>query len=105
MMQHLWINLLDNAVKYTPEGGKVTVSVSEENGYAIVKIADTGEGMSKEVRDHLFDPYFQGDSSHSRQGLGLGLSIVKRIVELCKGTITVRSKVGEGSIFTVILPM
>ena len=105
MMQHLWINLLDNAVKYTPEGGKVTVSVSEENDYAIVKIADTGEGMSKEVRDHLFDPYFQGDSSHSRQGLGLGLSIVKRIVELCKGTITVRSKVGEGSIFTVILPM
>lgn len=105
MMQHLWINLLDNAVKYTPEGGKVTVSVSEENGYAIVKIADTGEGMSKEVREHLFDPYFQGDSSHSRQGLGLGLSIVKRIVELCKGTITVRSKVGEGSIFTVILPM
>ena len=105
MMQHLWINLLDNAVKYTPEGGKVTLSVSEENGYAIVKIADTGEGMSKEVREHLFDPYFQGDSSHSRQGLGLGLSIVKRIVELCKGTITVRSKVGEGSIFTVILPM
>jgi len=105
MMQHLWINLLDNAVKYTPEGGKVTVSVSEENGYAIVKIADTGEGMSKEVREHLFDPYFQGDSSHSRQGLGLGLSIVKRIVELCKGTISVRSKVGEGSIFTVILPM
>ena len=105
MMQHLWINLLDNAVKYTPEGGKVTVSVSEENGYAIVKIADTGEGMSKEIQKHLFDPYFQGDSSHSRQGLGLGLSIVKRIVELCKGTITVRSKVGEGSIFTVILPM
>ena len=105
MMQHLWINLLDNAVKYTPEGGKVTVSVSEENGYAIVKIADTGEGMSKDIQKHLFDPYFQGDSSHSRQGLGLGLSIVKRIVELCKGTITVRSKVGEGSIFTVILPM
>ena len=105
MMQHLWINLLDNAVKYTPEGGKVTVSVSEENGYAIVKIADTGEGMSKEIQKHLFDPYFQGDSSHSSQGLGLGLSIVKRIVELCKGTISVRSKVGEGSIFTVILPM
>ena len=105
MMQHLWINLLDNAVKYTPEGGKVTVSVSEENGYAIVKIADTGEGMSKDIQKHLFDPYFQGDSSHSRQGLGLGLSIVKRIVELCKGTISVRSQVGEGSIFTVILPM
>lgn len=105
MMQHMWINLLDNAVKYTPEGGKITVSVREENGYAIVKIADTGEGMSKEVQKSLFDPYFQGDSSHSRQGLGLGLSIVKRIVELCRGTISVRSTIGEGSIFTVILPI
>ena len=105
MMQHLWINLLDNAVKYTPEGGRITVLVREENGYAIVKIKDTGEGMSKEIRNSLFDPYFQGDSSHSRQGLGLGLSIVKRIVELCKGTITVRSTLGEGSEFTVILPL
>lgn len=105
MMQHMWINLLDNAVKYTPEGGKVTVSVREENGYAIVKIEDTGEGINKEIQKNLFDPYFQGDSSHSRQGLGLGLSIVKRIVELCKGTISVRSRMGEGSTFTVILPI
>lgn len=105
MMQHMWINLLDNAVKYTPEGGKISVSVREENDYAIVKIIDTGEGMSKEIQKNLFDPYFQGDSSHSSQGLGLGLSIVKRIVELCKGTISVRSTMGEGSMFTVILPM
>ena len=105
MMQHMWINLLDNAVKYTAEGGKVSVSVYEENGYAIVKIADTGEGINSDIQKYLFDPYFQGDSSHSRQGLGLGLSIVKRIVELCKGTISVRSTPGEGSIFTVILPM
>lgn len=104
MMQHMWINLLDNAVKYTPEGGKVTVSVREENGYAIVKIEDTGEGINKEIQKNLFDPYFQGDSSHSRQGLGLGLSIVKRIVELCKGKISVRSTQGKGSTFTVILP-
>lgn len=105
MMQHMWINLLDNAVKYTPEGGKITVLVREENGYAIVKIMDTGEGISKDIQKSLFDPYFQGDSSHSRQGLGLGLSIVKRIVELCKGTISVRSTLGEGSEFKVILPM
>lgn len=105
MMQHMWINLLDNAVKYTPEGGKITVLVREENGYAIVEIMDTGEGISKDIQKSLFDPYFQGDSSHSRQGLGLGLSIVKRIVELCKGTISVRSTLGEGSEFKVILPM
>ncbi len=105
MMQHMWINLLDNAVKYTAEGGKVSVSVYAENGYAIVKIADTGEGINNDIQKYLFDPYFQGDSSHSRQGLGLGLSIVKRIVELCKGTISVRSTPGEGSVFTVILPL
>ena len=105
MMQHMWINLLDNAVKYTPAGGKVSVSLTEENGYAIVKIADTGEGISNDVKKYLFDPYFQGDSSHSGQGLGLGLSIVKRTVELCEGTISVRSTPGEGSIFTVILPI
>lgn len=105
MMQHMWINLLDNAVKYTPEGGNITVIVREENGYAIVKIRDTGEGISKDIQKSLFDPYFQGDSSHSRQGLGLGLSIVKRIIELCNGVISVRSTVGEGSEFTVILPM
>ena len=105
MMQHMWINLLDNAVKYTHEGGKVTVSVFEENGYAIVKIADNGEGMSEEIQKHIFNPYFQGDSSHSRQGLGLGLSIVKRIVELCRGTIEIESVINEGSVFTVKLPL
>ncbi len=105
MMQHMWINLLDNAVKYTPEGGKVTVSVFEENGYAIVKIADNGEGMSEDIQKNIFNPYFQGDSSHSRQGLGLGLSIVKRIVELCRGTIEIKSVINEGSVFTVKLPL
>lgn len=105
MMQHMWINLLDNAVRYTPAGGKVSVSVKRENGYAVVKIADTGEGISDDIKKYLFDPYFQGDSSHSGQGLGLGLSIVKRIVELCNGKISVSSTVGKGSVFTVTLPL
>lgn len=104
MMQHLWLNLLDNAIKYTPEGGTITVDVSEAEDFAVVKIADTGEGISEDVKVHLFEPYFQGDSSHSGQGLGLGLSIVQRIVELCHGVISVESAVGEGSTFTVRLP-
>lgn len=105
MMQHLWLNLLDNAIKYTPVGGEISAEVYTENSNIVVKIADTGEGISEETLKYLFEPYFQGNSSHSQQGLGLGLSIAKRIVELCSGTITVQSKISVGSTFTVTLPI
>lgn len=105
MMQHLWINLLDNSVKYTPERGEIRVSLAEEDGMAVVRISDTGEGISDEAKARLFIPYFQGDTSHSKEGLGLGLSIVLRIVELCKGSINVDSEMGKGSTFTVRLPL
>lgn len=105
MMKHLWLNLLDNAVKYTPEEGVIKVFVYKDGEEAVVEISDSGEGISEEIREYLFDPYFQGDSSHSRQGLGLGLSIVKRIVELCNGSIGVKSAVNSGSTFTVRLPL
>lgn len=105
MMQHLWLNLLDNAIKYTPVGGEITVETSTENECAVVKINDTGEGISEDIQKYLFNPYFQGDSSHSQQGLGLGLAIAKRIVELCGGTITVKSELSVGSTFTVTLPL
>lgn len=104
LMQHLWLNLIGNAVKYTPEGGEITLTLTQAGKNAVVRVADTGEGMTEETRQHLFDPYFQGDSSRSVQGLGLGLSIAKRIVELCEGEIAVESAPGEGSIFTVTLP-
>ena len=105
MMQHLWLNLIDNAIKYTPNGGEITVSMMKKNGHAVIQISDTGEGIEKSAINNLFNPYFQGDSSHSHQGLGLGLSIAKRIVELCKGTISVESEPKIGSIFTVMLPI
>jgi len=105
MMQHLWLNLLDNAIKYTPIGGEIAVESSSKDGFVSVRITDTGGGISNEIISKLFDPYFQGDSSRSEQGLGLGLSIAKRIVELCNGTITVESEVAVGSTFTVILPL
>ena len=104
-MQHLWINLLDNSIKYTPEGGEIKVSLAQKDGFAVVKIADNGEGISDETKARLFIPYFQGDASHSKEGLGLGLAIVMRIVELCKGSIAVDSVVNEGSVFTVKLPL
>lgn len=105
LMQHLWLNILGNAVKYTPIGGEISVNVIVHTDSVTVTIADTGEGMSSEILEHLFDPYYQGDTSHSSNGLGLGLSICKRIVELCGGTIKVESELGTGSQFTVDLPL
>ncbi|MCM1538539.1 MAG: HAMP domain-containing histidine kinase [bacterium] len=103
LMQHLWLNLLGNAIKFTPTGGEITAEVTSHDGSIIVQIADTGEGMNEETLSHLFDPYYQGDISHSAQGLGLGLSIAKRIVELCNGSIGVQSELGTGSRFIVTL--
>ncbi len=105
LMQHLWLNLLGNAIKFTPIGGEFTVEVIPQAESITVIISDTGEGMSEETLAHLFDPYYQGDASHSRHGLGLGLSISKRIVELCGGEISVQSKLNTGSKFTVVLPV
>lgn len=104
MMQHLWLNLMDNAIKYTPEGGSIVVRNRIEKDVIVVEITDSGEGISEENLEKLFDPYFQGDSSHSRQGLGLGLAIAERIVELCGGEILVESRQGYGTTFTVKLP-
>lgn len=105
LMQHLWLNLLNNAVKYTATGGEISVAVIPKKDFVTVIISDTGEGMDEKTQQHLFDPYYQGETSHASQGLGLGLSICKRIVELCDGTISVKSEIGAGSQFTVCLPI
>jgi signal transduction histidine kinase len=104
LMQHLWLNLLTNAIKYTPKGGEINVEVLLQDGNILVKISDTGEGMTPETMEHIFDPYYQGDKSHSQSGLGLGLPIAKRIVELSNGEILVKSQLSVGSEFTVRLP-
>lgn len=105
LMRHVWINLLDNAVKYTPEGGEITVTLQVRPEELEISVADTGIGMPEEVRSHVFDKYYQGSrSSGSGRGLGLGLSIVYRILELCGGQVRVDSVVDQGSTFTVRLP-
>lgn len=104
LMRHVWINLLNNAVKYTPEGGEITVTLQARPEELTVSVADTGIGMSEEVRAHIFDKYYQGNPNGSGRGLGLGLSIVQRIVELCGGQIQVDSVEDQGSTFTVRLP-
>lgn len=104
LMNHLWINLLSNAIKFTPEGGKITVTVSESRKAITVEISDTGVGIKEGDISHIFDQYYQGETAYSSHSLGLGLSIVKRIVDLYEGIIDVKSAENTGSTFTVILP-
>ncbi len=101
LLSHVWNNLFSNAFKFTPSGGKVTVSLSATEHYATVKVSDTGCGMTPEVGAHIFEKFYQGDTSHSVQGNGLGLALVKRVIDIMQGEIHVESSVGKGSAFTV----
>ena len=101
LLSLVWNNLFSNAFKFTPEGGKVTLILESTEDYAIVKVKDTGCGMSPEVGAHIFEKFYQGDTSHATQGNGLGLALVKRVVDILQGEISVDSSVGKGSIFEI----
>jgi two-component system, OmpR family, phosphate regulon sensor histidine kinase PhoR len=110
MLAQVWTNLVQNAVKFTPRGGRIAVSLSVESGTAVVRVSDTGIGMDPRDLPQVFDRFFKADTSRTNSngagGSGLGLSIAQRIVTLHKGTIRAESPgPGQGSVFTVRLPV
>ena len=101
LLSLVWNNLISNAIKFTPENGTIGVRLKTEAHHVLVTVSDTGCGMKPETGMHIFEKFYQGDTSHSTQGNGLGLALVKRVVDILNGQISVQSVYGQGSTFTV----
>lgn len=105
MLSQVWVNLFDNALKFTPENGEITVSAKKIGNEAVVMIKDNGCGINDEAIKHIFDKFYQADTSHATGGNGIGLTVVKKIVDLHEGEIECKSSVGRGTTFKVFLPL
>lgn len=103
LLEIVWNNLISNAIKFTPDGGKIDISLKRKNKNAEIKVADTGCGMTSETGAKIFEKFYQGDTSHSTQGNGLGLALVKKVIDILGGEISVQSEVNKGSTFTILL--
>lgn len=103
LLSLVWNNLFSNALKFTPAGGRVSVRLKADGAFAVVQVGDTGCGIRADVGVHIFEKFYQGDPSHATQGNGLGLALVKRVMDIVDGDISVSSEVGKGSVFTVTI--
>ena len=104
LLKEVWVNLLDNAVKFSPEGGEVKLKLYRDTQGVMITVTDQGPGIDESIRERIFERFYQGDASHKTEGNGLGLTMVKKIVDLHDGRITVVSALGKGSSFSVWLP-
>lgn len=105
LLKQVWVNLIDNAVKFSSSGGKIEIRTYQKDSFFYFQICDNGIGMDAQTQEQIFDRFYQGDLSHSTEGNGLGLSLVQKIILLHHGTIQVNSEPGKGSIFTIALPI
>lgn len=105
LMNQVWMNLIDNAIKFTPDRGKITITTMNTKDEISVTVEDDGIGMSEETMNHIFEQFYRGDTENRYEGSGLGLSLVQRIVHLHGGSVLVESVEGSGSIFMVTLPL
>ena len=105
VLHHVWSNLLSNAIKFSPNGGTIKMRLNKENEKIVFLIEDNGPGLSEEAKKHLFDKFYQADTSHKEEGNGLGLALVKNIVSICDGEISAENLDVGGCRFTVTLPI
>lgn len=103
MLEIVWNNLMSNAIKFTDQSGSIMVSLKKDGNSAVATVTDSGCGMNEFTGKHIFDKFYQGDTSHSQEGNGLGLALVKRVIDLSDGVIAVDSRIGKGTTFTVRL--
>lgn len=103
LIEQIWINIIENAIKFSNFKGEISINLKNFKNYIVIEVCDNGIGMSKEVQKRVFEKFYQGDNSRAREGSGLGLSIVKRIIDIYKGDIEIESNIGVGTKFKVIL--
>lgn len=105
LMGQIWINIIDNAIKHSPDGGIIEINMYKENDMLQVSVTDHGDGMTEEVQKHIFEKFYQADTSRSSEGSGLGLALVQRILDLCGGSVDVKSAPSAGATFVISLPL